>query len=546
MVIVVCAVVAVAVAADYWANSGEIYGGVSVAGVEVGGKTPKEAREMIEDRAGGELGEIRLTGPQEFTLTPEQMGYNLKVSETVEKAYSVGREGNVLERLVQRGQAVFGEVTVTPEVDYRPETARAAVEGIASRLNEEPRRASVDLSGSGVEVVSAREGYRVNEAATLENVRSSVEGLSGEAAIAGKTLDPEVPTGEAQAAAGKARRALSEPLVLSAGGKEWTLSEAQVEQAINITKSGSTLQIGLDQERLRQGLDEMYGEIRVRPEDAEFEFKDGGVSVIPSKEGKKVDEGFIASLEAGLFGDTHSFEVPVVTAQPGLTTSRAERLKPTKLIGKYRTTFEGYDEPNRIENLRTASKALNGTTVAPGEVFSANEILSPLDYKDTKVFLEGEVTKASGGGLCQVASTLYMATNYAGLDAIERHQHYAELGYIRPGFDATLWFGGPNSRELDYKFKNNSSGYVMIREYVRDGYIYAEVWGKPTGKEVKMDSEQVDSGSNSSKWVTYKKVKEDGETLFDGRLHTDSYQGIRTTDGEMKSPSEVPTAPINP
>jgi vancomycin resistance protein YoaR len=293
----------------------------------------------------------------------------------------------------------------------------------------------------------------------------------------------------------------------------------------------------------------MYEQQAQTPHSAAHEFKGGEVSVIPGKTGKRVEQQqFIGSLESGLFGGTHGFEVPVADVAPELTTAKAQELKPTKLIGKYRTTFRvgGNDSPKRVDNLRTASNAINGTLLAPGEVFSANELLAPLDYNKTKVFLDGEVTKAAGGGLCQVASTLYMATNYAGLDAIERHPHYAELPYIRPGFDATLWFGGPRSQGLDYKFKNNSSGYVMVREYVRDGYIYAEIWGKPTGKKVKMDSKQVDSGSNSSKWVTHKKVKKDGEVLFDGKLHTDSYQGIKSIKGEMVSPSEVQTAPIRP
>ena len=34
-----------------------------------------------------------------------------------------------------------------------------------------------------------------------------------------------------------------------------------------------------------------------------------------------------------------------------------------------------------------------------------------------------------------------MAAQYAGLEIVERHPHYAVLPYIKPGFDATVWFG---------------------------------------------------------------------------------------------------------
>jgi vancomycin resistance protein YoaR len=125
---------------------------------------------------------------------------------------------------------------------------------------------------------------------------------------------------------------------------------------------------------------------------------------------------------------------------------------------------------------------------------------------------------------------------------VERNPHYAELPYIRPGFDATVWFGS-----LDYKFQNDTDAYVLVREYVRpNGYIYAEIWGRPTGKKVTMESEQVASGANSSSWVTYKTVRQNEEVLFDGVLHRDTYQGIVGTNGKTIPPSAVPTAPVDP
>ena len=142
-----------------------------------------------------------------------------------------------------------------------------------------------------------------------------------------------------------------------------------------------------------------------------------------------------------------------------------------------------------------------------------------------------------------------MAANYAGLEPVERHPHQALLNYIRPGFDATLWFGAANGysgQELDMKFRNTSDGYVMIREYVQDGYLYAEVWGQPTGKEVTMDSVDQGTNSESSTWTTYKTVENaQGETTFDGVFHTDTYYSLETEEGEVP-PNEVDPAPVNP
>jgi vancomycin resistance protein YoaR len=220
--------------------------------------------------------------------------------------------------------------------------------------------------------------------------------------------------------------------------------------------------------------------------------------------------------------------VPIFTANPKLTTAEAERLRPTTLLGSYRTNYLTYDDaPGRVTNLQIASDAVNGTMLAPGEIFSFNELAAPLSYSKSKVIINGRVDEAEGGGLCQVSSTLYMAANLAGLDVIERHPHYAELPYIRPGFDATVWFG-----TLDMRFKNDSPGYLLLLEWVDDqGYVNAAIYGRPSGKKVQMSSQQVSStteGDNTvTKWVTYQKMTQNGKVLFDGVLHTDTYQTLK-------------------
>lgn len=61
-IILVCAVVAVLVALDYWSNVGNVYRDVEVGGVALGGKTSAEAHRMLEERVARAPEEIRLTG----------------------------------------------------------------------------------------------------------------------------------------------------------------------------------------------------------------------------------------------------------------------------------------------------------------------------------------------------------------------------------------------------------------------------------------------------------------------------------------------------
>jgi vancomycin resistance protein YoaR len=238
-----------------------------------------------------------------------------------------------------------------------------------------------------------------------------------------------------------------------------------------------------------------------------------------------------------------------VDEKPGLTTAEAERLKPTQMLGSYRTNYAVVpDASTRVENLAISSNAVNGTVLAPGETFSMLDHVASLDYEETKVILSGRETTADGGGLCQVTSTLYDAANFAGLDVIERTPHSSQLPYIRPGMDATVWWGDPGrADDIDMKFRNTTDGYLLLRERVaRDGYVYAEIWGRPNGTEVTMDSEPTYVGRDGSEWVTRQTIRKHGKVVFDGVLHRDSYEPLVDEYGNPIPPPDVPVAPVDP
>jgi vancomycin resistance protein YoaR len=547
-VLIACAAAAVLVAADHLANQGQIYGGVMVGNVSLGGKTPEEAREIVAERGAAAFDELRFVGgPEEFAISAREAGLTLDVESTVDRAYAVGREGSISKRLGERFEGAWGTVSTAPVVDHDREAVRSRIENRATRINQEGRNAYVDIRGSDAEAVESREGYTMDVQGTAANVDKALERMSGEVEIAGEAFEPEVLTPAAEEAASVAQEAMSEPVTLTADGKEWELSPQEVGQSLSFTPSADgELRVGLDQEQLQGVMADVYEDLTIAPTEAGFRFEDDGVVVTRSRAGQEIEEEeLFDALEAGLFQDERTYEVPVGIDEPELTTAQAEELKPTELIGTYRTnyTMSSDTSQERVENLRIASDAISGKALAPGEIFSANELLEPLEYYETKVIIEGKEEKADGGGLCQVSSTLYMAANYAGLDIVERHPHAAQLPYIRPGLDATVWFGA-----LDMKFENTSDGYLLLREYVaEDGYIYAEIWGRPTGKEVELDSEPEYLGADYSKWITYKKVKENGKVVEDGVLRTDTYQPLIDEKGKTIAPNseELNIAPVN-
>src|SRR5205085_1530624 len=110
-------------------------------------------------------------------------------------------------------------------------------------------------------------------------------------------------------------------------------------------------------------------------------------------------------------------------------------------LGSYSTTLVG-SLPARTQNVRLAVAALDGATVAPGEVLSFNlqvgERSVARGYQPAPVILRETRQLQTGGGVCQVASTLFAAGLLAGLAVAERHRHSSPVDYIAPGEDATI------------------------------------------------------------------------------------------------------------
>lgn len=514
---------------DLGLNAGEVRRGVRVGSAELGGQTLPEARRVLQNETAGTLEGIRVVDSEGVSFTAGEMGVGLDVAATAKRAYAVGREGSVRNRLGDRLSALWGGPSVSPEVGYDPRAVREKLETLAAPLQAEVREAEVRVTGGEVEVFEAREGRSLDVPATVANIVGAVEEGRGEAEAVVREDEPEVSTAEAQEIGATLENALSGPVTFVAGDDEWVVSRAQLGEVLEVSAEGGELRASFDPKGLRTSLEGAYAALTVEPVEAGFVVQGGEVSVREGRAGMRIEEDeLLAALDAGLLegpSGIRRFEIPVATAQPDLTAEEANGAKPTTLLGRYRTNYMTYDDgPGRVANLEIASRAVDGTVLAPGEDFSFNKLAEPLDYYATSVIINGRVDTADGGGLCQVASTLYMAANYAGLRVLERHPHYAELPYIKPGFDATVWFG-----DLDMRFENTSDSHLLLREWVdEEGYVNAEIWGRPNGKKVEMNSQLVSTsldyeGNPVTEWITYKKVKRDGKVVSDGPIHRDIY-----------------------
>ncbi len=99
--------------------------------------------------------------------------------------------------------------------------------------------------------------------------------------------------------------------------------------------------------------------------------------------------------------------------------------------------------PEQRKNAAIAGQTLDGAIIPPGGTFSFNQRVGARERE--KGFLpapyltsNGTLDDTPGGGICQLASTLYNAGLLAGLEVVERHPHSRAVAHVPPGRDATI------------------------------------------------------------------------------------------------------------
>lgn len=173
--------------------------------------------------------------------------------------------------------------------------------------------------------------------------------------------------------------------------------------------------------------------------------------------------------------------------QPEVTTEFLEK----EMFGQvlYETSTEYVSNAGRTKNLTLACRQINGTILNPGEVFSFNDVVgertAEKGYEPAIVYSGGESLKELGGGVCQVASTLYYASLHLNMEQVEREPHQFAVTYVPYGMDATVYWG-----KIDYRFKNTLSHPVKIEADTENGHVNVRFLGVPdTDQYVKMTYE---------------------------------------------------------
>lgn len=265
-------------------------------------------------------------------------------------------------------------------------------------------------------------------------------------------------------------------------------------------------------------LKQLHGQLYAQMADAYVERDEqGDVHVVPHVVGIDFDP-MLAQMQFDALAQGETARIALTVTEPELSQAKLQRMLFDDVLGECDTNIGGTEY--RLNNVQIAAKAMDGTVLMPGEVFSYNDTLGPRTtangYLPAPAYIGGKTVDEVGGGICQNSSTLYMAVLRANLEIVERTNHMYTVGYVPDGLDATVAYNA-----IDFKFRNNTDYPILVDAKVSGRRMIVKLHGTDTQKvTVKMVTETL---STTPYKVTYK--PDSAIALGETEVETTAYTG---------------------
>jgi len=480
----VVAIVALVVALAYAGSPGRIAAGVTIAGVDVGGMSPAQARAALERRFSSvEPQPVTFTAPgHTFRISPAELGVKPDWNAAIAEAERAGSGSGPLRGFRRLDLRLFGN-----DVKLRPRVFQAALvyelQRLAHDVNVSHSDASVRLRGGQPVVVPGRAGATLDTKAAGPVILSALVGFQDGAVALPVRIDPvRVTAVQLAPAATQARTALSAPVTVRIGLARWRLTPAKLAPLLDLPHGGTTgLRIG------GPAADAYFARmsrlVEHAPVDASFAVTASGAHVVPAKPGTALDvvASAKALLAAALSPVNRVAQLSVVEQQAKRTTADAKAMGITGVVSSYQTYFGGV--PNRIHNVQLVAHLVDEQLIRPGENWSFNgatgERSAAKGFLEAPVIINGEVETGLGGGVCQVSTTVFNAAFEAGLPITARTNHALYISHYPLGRDATV-----NYPNVDLRFTNDTNHWLYLRTFVTNSSLQVTLYGTPVHRRV--------------------------------------------------------------
>lgn len=366
------------------------------------------------------------------------------------------------------------------------------------------------------------------------------------------------------------------------------------------------IEASVDEEKVDAFIKKTCAGIVGAPVDASIVRENGTFKITPGSSGKVVDldatsqaiDEALTGGTSGTGGENKTTDTANAKATEGAETAPAKdadgmvikvsavvneeepRIKEDDLksikdvLGTCTTDFSSSGEA-RSKNLANGAKKINGKILMPGDTLSGYECMSPFTtdngYFTAAAYENGQVVDSVGGGVCQIATTLYDASLMAELTITQRQNHSMIVNYVKPSMDAAI-----AGTYKDIKITNPYDTPIYVEGGTSGRKLTFTIYGKetrPANRKVEYISEtlgttdpgapqekvdnslapgtrkQVQSAHTGLKSRLWKVVTVDGVETERTILHTDTYnasKAIVLVGPKAATPQTQPTTPEQP
>lgn len=314
------------------------------------------------------------------------------------------------------------------------------------------------------------------------------------------------------------------------------------------------LETSVDEQKVGEVIRENCEGLAGEPQNAAITRTENGFEITPGVAGRVVDtaatkEAIDQALAEGS-GNGIQVQASVTTQEPEVNEEDLASIQ--DVLGTFSTDFSS-SGASRSGNLANGASKINGHVLMPGETLSGYECMHPFTtqngYFTAAAYENGRVVDSIGGGVCQIATTLYNAALRAELEITQRQNHSMIVNYVKPSMDAAI-----AGTYKDIKITNNYSTPIYVEGGTSGRTLTFTIYGKetrPENRTVEYVSEtlssidpgapteqvdrsmapgsrkQVQSAHRGLKSRLWKVVKVDGTETERTLLHTDTYNASK-------------------
>jgi len=473
-----------AYAVDLIVSAGDVPRGVTVAGIDVGGLTHKAAESKLRRELEPKLIEpVRVkAGDVHTVLYPTSSGLGLDWPQTL------GRAGHQPLSPYTRLMSFFTsrEVGVVTWTDA-PKLEKAVSDLAAAQLNRPPIEGNITfrpVAGGDGAVAAAAVEPRSGQ--TLADVKAAVTTVTdGWLSDGGVELKMNVAPVKANSPGVHAALdkivtpAVAKPLLIRGEGKDATLKPDAIAGSFQFAaRDDGNLEVRIDQGKLRAAAQPQLKETETDGADAQIVFVGDRPAVQPSKDARKVNWDLTFSALTTTLAKSEDRELKAVydASSPAVSTEAANVLGINEVIGEFTTS--GLSGPS-MTNTQALATRVSGAIVKPNETFSlgARSGARTVDagYVPAPSNEDGTGPVVVGGGVSQLATTLYNAAYLAGLadGGHLEHDHYLDRYPVARDVKAINDDGSP----VEMQIVNDAPTGIAIQVIPANGSVTVRIWG---------------------------------------------------------------------